>query len=346
MKRTIIAVIGAFLALLLGAVQANAADAHMGGVLGFSPKYSTMTGPQGQTCNTATTCKKIRYDNISTQSAERNLATWVAANGKTGNTIWVYSESAAAAALYLNKNLDDQNTWIMVGSPGKPGNGDPRYQLTNTTAKVDFVTVVGDSVALPGTGGSLRTHMRGYDYLDARAPLTSTPVPGTNTTDNVYKPVKRTGWEWLTKLLGLEYGPVVLPATQARTAAAPVADTERIEVAHTVSAPATESEAPARKLSLVPTPATATATPAPVDETDKVRTGQDSAVQRADKAWKRSTSADDAEQPGTDQVSVTDAATDDEKADEPAAGTESPAASREGDSDDQGDSDDTAKAAA
>lgn len=175
---------------LAGAGTANAASMYMGGVLGVTPAYGTMVGPNGETCKSSAGCKRVYYDNITNESAERGVTKWVAANGKEGNTIWVYSQSTVGAILYLNKNPDDKNTWIFLGSPSVPGNGNeasaPSWFLDNPEADVTFITKQGDSVSQPGTGGNLITHTFGYNNLDMRTPTTSVEIPETNTKSNLY----------------------------------------------------------------------------------------------------------------------------------------------------------------
>lgn len=177
----------AFITTLLFAPPATAADASMRGLFGTSPAYETMTGPNGERCDT--TCQRLSHGWFSTRSAERAVGEFVAANGTSGNTVWAYSMSTVAVIDYLNKHPEDSNTYILVGSPAKPGNGNSYWQggrtLTNTNATVVFVTAQGDSVAQPRTGGNLRTHLDGYDGLDATQPTTSTAVRP-NVTDNVY----------------------------------------------------------------------------------------------------------------------------------------------------------------
>lgn len=182
----------AVVAALATAAPAQAADFYVRGLLGGTPGFGTMTGPQGEKCKTGWggSCKGLSYNNLTAESAEKAIAKAVAEHGKSGNTFWVYSLGSNGAILYLNKNPDDQNTWIMVGSPSKPDNGNTQWNyipLENATANVTFVTKQGDSVSQPNAKRkSFLTHMFGYRELDARYPASSYTVEGTNTKDNVY----------------------------------------------------------------------------------------------------------------------------------------------------------------
>lgn len=189
-----IAATGFAAAAVVLAPAANAADAYLGGLMGFVPAYSSMTGPTGQKCNPGATCQRIRWDNISVQSAERNIADWVADHPGT-NTIWTVSESTPAVVAYVNAHPEDRNTWILIGSPAKPGNGNTVLAgggtVTNLTADLTFVSNVKDSVALPGQPGTnFTTHLTGYTNLDMRYPTTSRTIG--NTKDNVYSTPKGT----------------------------------------------------------------------------------------------------------------------------------------------------------
>lgn len=181
------------LAAFLGLTpSAMAASAWMQGTAYATPGYASITGPNGERCATGTTaCKQIATGFVGTKTGEANLTKWVAANGNTGNTVWAYSASTNSVIDHLNAHPEDGNTYLLFGSPSKPtapnnAGASNSLVLTNTNAKVYFVSVYGDSVAMPNVPeASFSKHTNGYRNLDARTP-TTTAQPAPNVTDNVY----------------------------------------------------------------------------------------------------------------------------------------------------------------
>lgn len=191
--------VGAVAAAVALAPQAHAADFYMNGVGGVGPGYSTITGPTGKKC--AKGCQKLYWGNLDDDRAARVITEYVT-SGKYDPTTDVgsfYSLSTNGLIKALNANPELGGTFVLYGSPSAPGSNNPEsIVLTNTKAKVIFVTVEGDSVAQHGVrGATFGQHMRNYRRLDA----TTTPVSSTtvgNVTHNVY--AKPDPWAWLTKL--------------------------------------------------------------------------------------------------------------------------------------------------
>lgn len=202
MKRTLTAAGLAALAMATAA-PAIAATAYMDGIGNVGPKWATITAPGGQTCGTG--CSEIRYDYISTQSAAKNAGAWMDAHNTPDDVLFVYSLSSTGAIDARAARPDWQGTIVALGSPAKPNNGANAFQggrapLNVGGGPVDFVTVQGDSVALPATSGSsVTTHRSGYDNRNFAA---ETPVSDKQVTptvrDRVYaKPPSRS---WLASL--------------------------------------------------------------------------------------------------------------------------------------------------
>ena len=219
MKRTLTAA-GLVALAVATATPALAATAYMDGVGNVGPKWSTITAPGGQTCGVG--CSEIRYDYISTQSAARNAGAWMDAHNTPDDVLFVYSLSSTGAIDARKARPDWQGTIVALGSPAKPYNGANALQggrppLDVGGGPVDFVTVQGDSVALPGTSGSsVTTHRSGYDGRNFAA---ETPVSDTQVTptvrDRVYaKPPSRS---WLASL----FTPKTTRAAARFAAAAP-----------------------------------------------------------------------------------------------------------------------------
>lgn len=175
---------------LAPAATASAAEMYMGGLFGVTPQMATITLPDGSKCQTG--CQHVTYNNISTTSAYNALAGWILLHGGSGNTIVLYSESAKAGQQFLDNHPNDQNTWVLMGDPADPGNGqtvNPLPPYTNPNPKVTFVTVQGDLVAQPTNPTATDTiHVTGYNNLDETKPISCTPVPNSGALNNLYYP--------------------------------------------------------------------------------------------------------------------------------------------------------------
>jgi hypothetical protein len=187
-------VAGLVSALAIGTVgPAYAVTAYMDGIINVGPKWSTITGPNGEKCGTG--CTEIRYDYLTTKSAELKAGAWMDAHNTPDDVLMVYSLSTSGAIDARNARPNWQGTIVALGSPAKPENGNTVAQggrpvPTVGGGKVEFVTAQGDSVAQPRTpGAKLSIHTSGYSghNYQTETPISSTQY-GSNVRDRVYSP--------------------------------------------------------------------------------------------------------------------------------------------------------------
>ena len=174
------------------AVPADAATAYMGGLLGTQPGFSTITGPNGERVNTGWQVfggnERIGWDNFSQESAKNAQIAWLEAHQGEQNTLWVYSATSNS----INKVAAERpellaNTTVIAIAPPKATSLDYAPVPTPSTFRQYQVIAKGDSVADEG-GTSFSTHTGGYKNLNLQTatPVSSSTVPGTNTTRSYY----------------------------------------------------------------------------------------------------------------------------------------------------------------
>lgn len=179
-------------AALLSAGQAQAATAYMGGLLGATPGYSTITGPNGERVSTAPTWlggdERVSWNNISQTSAVNAQIRWLEQHQGEQNTLWVYSATANS----INKVAATRpellaNTTVIAIAPPRAGSLDYAPVPVPSTFRQYQAIVDGDSVA-DEDGTSFDTHTNGYRNLNMQTatPITSTVTPGTNTRRSYY----------------------------------------------------------------------------------------------------------------------------------------------------------------
>lgn len=198
MKKTVI-VSGMLAGGLMLAPVAQGATAYTNGIFGIGPQWSTITGPNGEKCN----CGFLRpgerivpRNNLSVQSYEAAIITWLEDHQDEDNVGWGYSESAQAWINVAEKRPDlMQRTTVINLAPPKAGS--IGYNQIDPPNNVNMYQIIvkGDSVA-DEAGTSLEKHRTGYNNLNMQTqqPVSSTVLEGTNTKRNYYEAPVRTNW--------------------------------------------------------------------------------------------------------------------------------------------------------
>ena len=177
------------------ASPAMAATAYLNGLFGVGPGFSTITGPEGERCTHD--CVRLRYDNLTDESAARALEKFVDENGNSGNTIFAFSLGTNGVLKHLAANPEDRNTYILLGSPSAPNSANPMaVPIPETEADVSFVTRSGDAVPQYGQKGiTVDAHVNGYRYLDLRRDPVEKEQVSDNVDSSVYDGTAKLTWQ-------------------------------------------------------------------------------------------------------------------------------------------------------